>query len=327
MKQNIFLILSLILLMICFSSCRKMDTANESTTVVPLITESIPSNTDSSETTESTPAVTEDLTSGTDGTEATESIPVSSEDMTSVSDDTESPKEVLASLREWFDTDYSYTIRTVYTDLGFQGFEADYTQLTAKDGSFRFGTAFHQWHHPSEYDHTTTALFYYCYEGEEFVCYRRAGDEVISRMVMSEDSVADLKRSNKLALSGSAILPEYLSDFHETTPEKDGERNFVFTIALKDVESGSNFLSSYFDNVFNLFGESLYSEDGLSFRGLLITDSNLHPLALSYEFSEIEPYVESYVVWSEEILGCLRFEYTFDFDLSEHIEFPEEFVS
>lgn len=237
-------------------------------------------------------------------------------------------KEAVDLVREKLDGAHSFAIEDRYTDLGIQGFEEKISQTTAEDGSFRFDYSVKRWIHTAEYEMTSDAVFYYRYEGDDFVCYRST-DGGISRNVMTEEGRKDLERSHIRTVGGFAFLPRALTDFRETTGEEGGgERTFAFAVALKDLENTGSFLSSFCDRVFDSFGRSLYPEPGLTIRGTLVTDADLCPLRISYDFTELEPHVLSAVTWSSDPLGeiVLLFECSFDLDLPEHVEIPDVFL-
>ncbi|MBQ6585384.1 MAG: hypothetical protein IJH83_01080 [Coriobacteriales bacterium] len=266
-------------------------------------------------------------TTGAENASGTADNAISTADNTVVAPaDAVNTKPDIDLIREQLDRDYSFTMSMSYVDLGLQGIEQNISQETARDGSFVFETSTHQWWHPSDYDSTSAAIFYYRYEGDDFVCYQQI-DGKSTRTAMTEPQVADLRRSYEQMLSGSALLPDYISDFHETTPAgAAGERTFEFTFALEDLRGGATLLTARIDTVASMFGKDLYSVPGMSVRGLLTTDSNLRPLSLSYDLSEVGAYAQTSLVWSEEPMDLISFEYTFDFDLADHIEIPEVFA-
>ena len=206
-----------------------------------------------------------------------------------------------------------------YLDLGIQGFEMEHVQVFAKDKSFRFHTGGKQWNHQYDYEDEFIDRFYYCYEGSDYVCYMNLDGSEYTRTVLNVAQLAEIEATKRQTTSGIGFLPAEIADFRETTlDEPEGIRTFAFNYSLREAQASYGYLGSFLNNVFSMYGQE-YEGPELTLSGKLTTDVNLRPQSLSYDFSELEPYVLSVVV-SEETIGALSYEITFDYDLADHVD-------
>ena len=203
------------------------------------------------------------------------------------------PKEPLDIIKNWLSEDCSVRIVSQYMNMGINGYSQELTREYAKDGSFYFIDTRHQWNHTADYDSTNQREYYYRYENNSLVCYLKDAEEEIQRIVLSTEKEADINASRNVLTGAEGLLP------------------------------------SFIQIAFELYGSEYDPETNLSVFCLLeVEKDTLRPVRLTYDYSQIKPYVLSEGALSgEDALDTdlMTLTYEFDFDLPETIPVPDTF--
>jgi len=233
----------------------------------------------------------------------------------------------LHALREWFSQDFSFTISALYMNLAYNGFSQSIRQDSAMDDSFHFVTVTHQWDHVAQYDVTETADFYYRREEDGLACYMRIDDGAPTRGVLSAADELDNNASKQQIVGPAALLPVYMKDF---AVKEDGDQLLItFSLPFESVLSGSSLLSAFVSNMFSFSGTDKLPGSGTRILCTITAlKDTFKPVSLSYDLSELAPYVLSSGAQSAEFAFGTEFitlDYTFSYELPSAVSLPAAF--
>ena len=234
---------------------------------------------------------------------------------------------ILDAVRERLNEKYSYEVNRFFLNLAKNGFEETIIQRFAKDDSFTYDQTQRIWDHEAGSDNAVRRLFYYRYEGNDFVCYMKIDDQDTTRNVLDEETITEIRNSEVGFLSSYAILPEYLTDFIEMPSEIEGERVFSFILSVSDIKKDAydSYVSSYLNAALDFSEIDADKEPlfGYEIKCELKTDDELYPVSIEYDFSSLATLTGSYVLYDGND-SLLNVQLSFDFDLPNTIEMPDE---
>ena len=232
------------------------------------------------------------------------------------------PADLANEVRERLSETYSFEMKTRYVDLGVQGFEQTITETFAQNKTFDFSVFRRNWWHFPESEQTENTSFYYRFEEGRMVCYIRNEDGA-ERIVMTNVQRKELEGSRMKLEGPSAVFPPEAANLTEVPSEKAGEKQFRFDLTLGDCMKEETYLQAFLKNVFSMC-DHVQPDPSLIVVGTLTVGEDCRPVSLSYDFSALEPYVLSIVVYAEQPVGALTFEYSFDFDLAKTLPLPDD---
>jgi hypothetical protein len=240
------------------------------------------------------------------------------------------PKEPLEIIKERLSEDCSYQISTNYNALLFGGFSQKVVNEFAQDGSFHFTDVRRQWHHGSDYDSTDTKEYYYRYENGSLVCYSKFNEDDIQRVVLGKKEIATMAASRSTLIGADGLLPSYMEDFTDKGEHSGtGLCEFTFRIPVEQEIKRESFLSSFLQMAFEWYDSEYDPETNLYVSCLLeVEKDTLHPVKLTYDFSEVKPYVLSEGTLSGEFafdMDLMTLVFEFNYDLPETIPVPDTF--
>lgn len=229
----------------------------------------------------------------------------------------------LSAMKIQLTKDFSYTISYMYSDFPYVGFSQTIEQHSAKDGSFAFTCETKQWNNTTEYESTDLAEYYYRYENDEFICYLRHNYGEVTRSEVSDKVQREMEADRKRTLGYESLLPSYLMDFTEEAP---GEK-YTFRLPMARILEDNSYLAVYLNNIFTARDFTYDSSMELEIIGTCIVEKGSYkPLEITYDFSELKPYVLSNGANSAEYaldMECMYLEYHFDYDIPETAEAPD----
>lgn len=233
----------------------------------------------------------------------------------------------LEKIEEQLDSDMSFAVSYEYMHLAINGYSLETKQSYSRDGSFYFNVNTRQWDHRYSFEKKQNVEWYYRYEGEDFICYMKSDDGAVSRSVVSED-VKKAMASDKANIVGfDALFPSYLEDFTEVTAGEE----YSFRMPLNEIVQDDAFLSGFLKGVYTLHeSEHDPSLDLQIYCTCTVEKDTFRPLKITYDFSELKPYVLSDGALSGEgalDMDLLYMHYEFNYDLPESIEIPEDILN
>ena len=240
------------------------------------------------------------------------------------------PKEPLEIIKERLSEDCSYQISTEYNALLYGGFSQSIESEFAQDGSFRFTDVRHQWHHGSDYDSTDTKEYYYRYENGSFVCYSKLNEDETERIVLGKKEIATMEASRSVLIGAEGLLPSYMEDFTDKGENSTtGLREFTFRIPVGEEIQRESLLSSFLQMAFEWNDSEYDPKTNLYVSCFLeVEKDTLHPVKLTYDFTEIKPYVLSEGTLSGEFaldVDLMTLTYEFNYDIPDTVPFPDVF--
>lgn len=245
---------------------------------------------------------------------------------------TEPPAPVepdLGDVKQWLKKDFSFTLSYQYTNLGINGMSQETTQTFAADGSWSFINERKIWDHTANYESQENAEFYYLYEDSQLICYSSIDGSALQRTVVSSREKKEMDDSKAYIVGSPALLPKYLKNLCVT--QENTVTVFTFELPVDKVLADSTFLSVFVNNAFILAGQEYKDEYQAVILCTLETDSQtLQPKSLSYDFSQIKPYILSSGAQSGEYAldsDFVTMVYSFDFNLRETTEIPGHLIA
>ena len=195
--------------------------------------------------------------------------------------------------------------------------------LYAADGSYRMTNSRKNTHGTQETEET--AEFYYRYESDEFVCYKRVGDEVFSRTVMTIADLQAMEATRPLMAGAPALLPDYLQDL--TLTETEDTLVFAYQLPLAEVLDDNTMLAAFVRNAFTLSGADYDESQHLTIGCTLeVAPETYCPRSLTYDFEQVKPLVLTDGAFSFEYAlqtDLMTMSYSFDDDHPAAVTIPE----
>lgn len=250
------------------------------------------------------------------------------DDNSSTTDKATSAQDSLSSVRKWLDTDFSFNISYQYTNLAINGLSQETTQIFADDGSWSFSNKHKFWDHTTDYEQQDSADFYYRYENSQLICYSIVNDNEPQRSVLNNSDLKAMDDSKAYLIGVPGLLPDYLQDLSVT--KTYDATVFTYMLPVENVLSDSTLLSTYIKNVFKLSHYEYQHETKLKIGCKFETNpETFQPKSLSFDFSQLKPYVLSKDAQSGEQYFETEFMtmvFTFDYNLPPTIAIPENLI-
>ncbi len=237
-------------------------------------------------------------------------------------------QDPLIVLKQWLEKDYSFTIAYQYMNLAINGISQETTQVFAADGCWSFKNQRKVWDHTTNYESEENAEFYYCYENSQLICYSTANGNAPQRAIVTDDVRKEMDDSKAYMIGVPGLLPDYLQNLSIT--QTDDAAIFTYTLPVEKVLADSTLLAVYIQNVFALSNYEYEPEDQLLIGCTFETDPEaFRPKSLSFDFSQLKPYVLSDGAQSGELAldaDFMTMVYTFDYNLPSTIVIPENLI-
>ncbi len=231
----------------------------------------------------------------------------------------------LDRMKKELNNDFSFDISLMYMNLAKNGITETMKQTTGEDGSFYYLVEWSVWDYDTDYKQTERNEFYYQYEENIFYCYMKDNDGKISKQAISKSTEQEMKNDKKAIVGVNAIFPSYLENFEED----EVNHKYKFSLPVEQILKDNIHLSTFLDNVFGLCGVEYDETLNLKVVCNIETEEDTYrPIRVSYDFSELKPYVLSNLALEGE--GALDTEfmymtYEFDYNLDKSIQVPSEF--
>lgn len=240
--------------------------------------------------------------------------------------------DVLGPIASWLKENCSFSISYQYMNLARYGISQETEQEYATDGSFRFVTTRRQWNYASNYEYTETKQFYYRYENGILVCYMQQNDEKPTRTVPSAAVLTEMQTSKAMLVGPDGLLPSYLEEACALEQnDETGYAEYSFRVPLdKLLEAGDTLLSVFVNNVFSITGvDPVCAADVNIVCKIEAEVDTMRPVKITYDFTELKPYVFSDGALSAEYAfdtDLMYLTYTFDHSLVETIPVPDALI-
>ena len=231
----------------------------------------------------------------------------------------------LDRMKKELNNDFSFDITLMYMNLAKNGITETMKQITGEDGSFYYLVEWSVWDHDTDYEKTEKNEFYYQYEENIFYCYMKDKEGEISKQAISKSTEYEMKNDKKSIVGANAIFPSYMENFEEV----ETNQKYKFSLPVDQILKDNIHLSTFLDNIFGLCGVEYDESLNLKVVCNIETEKDTYrPIKVSYDFSELKPYVLSNLALEGE--GALDKEfiymtYEFDYDLDKSIQVPNEF--
>lgn len=237
-------------------------------------------------------------------------------------------QDPLFILKQWLETDFSFTLAYQYMNLANNGMSQEITQVFATDESWSFKDQFKIWSHARNYETEEIAEYYYRYEDSQYVCYSAVKGDEPQRIVITDTMRKEMDESRSHLTGAAGLLPDYLQDL--SVSQTDGTAVFTYTLPVEKILSDETLLSNFLLNVFDLSNYKYHPEAALMIGCTFETDpKTFQPKSLSFDFSQLKPYVLSNGAQSGEFaLGAdfMTMVYTFDYNLPATVTVPENMI-
>lgn len=234
----------------------------------------------------------------------------------------------LIVLKQWLKKDCSFTLSYLYMNLAINGMSQETTQTFAADGGWCLINQRKSWDHTTDYESEENAEFYYCYEDSQLICYSIIDGNTPQRAVLNETDQKAMNDSKAYMIGAPGLLPDYLQDL--SVAQTDDAAVFTYTLPVEKVLGDSTLLAVYVQNVFALSNYEYEPEDQLLIGCTFETDpETCQPKSLSFDFSQLKPYVLSNGAQSGEFAldtDFMTMIYTFDYKLPSTIAIPENLI-
>lgn len=237
------------------------------------------------------------------------------------------PQDPLAAVKSWLEADFSFDISSEYMELAVFGISQKINQTSAADGSWSFFLQRKVWDHTLDYEQQTLAEYYYRYEDTKLVCYSKIDDGQPQRMELSDRERKELEKSKGDMVGVPGLLPDYLQDM--SVSQTEDAAVFTFLLPVEDVLAETTILSVYIHNAMTLSYRDSLPENLMVVCTLEADPQTFQPRSLSYDFSQLKPYVLSEGTLSGEYAldtDCMTLVYTFDYNLSETTTIPKSML-
>ena len=234
----------------------------------------------------------------------------------------------LAAIKKWLNQDFSFTMSYQYMNLAINGMSQQTTQCFAADGSWSFITQRKTWDHRTDYESEEKAEFYYRYEDSQLVCYSQTDGSAPQRITIGKQEKAEMDESKAYIVGAPALLPEYLEAF--SVVQTESATILTFQLPVEKVMADSTILSMFVKNIFTLAGQEYKSEYHAMIICTLETDpKTLRPRNLSYDFSQLKPYILSDGAQNGEYAldtDFVTMTYSFDYELPDTTDIPDRLI-
>jgi hypothetical protein len=212
-------------------------------------------------------------------------------------------------------------------ELAVCGISQQINQTSAEDGSWSFFLQRKVWDHTLDYEQQTLAEYYYRYEDTKLVCYSKIDDGQPQRMELSDRERKELEKSKGDMVGVPGLLPDYLQDM--SVSQTEDAAVFTFLLPVEDVLAETTILSVYIHNAMTLSYRDSLPENLMVVCTLEADPQTFQPRSLSYDFSQLKPYVLSEGTLSGEYAlntDFMKLVYTFDYDLPETTTIPKSML-
>ena len=165
------------------------------------------------------------------------------------------------------------------------------------------------------------------YEDTKLVCYCKIDDGQPQRMELSDRERKELEKSKGDMVGVPGLLPDYLQDM--SVSQTEDAAVFTFLLPVEDVLAETTILSVYIHNAMTLSYRDSLPENLMVVCTLEADPQTFQPRSLSYDFSQLKPYVLSEGTLSGEYAldtDCMTLVYTFDYDLPETTTIPKSML-
>lgn len=237
-------------------------------------------------------------------------------------------QDPLVILKQWLGKDCSFTLSYLYMNLAINGLSQETTQVFAADGGWSFQNQRKNWDHTTNYETEENAEFYYRYEDSQLICYSIINGNVQQRAVLNKADQKAMNDSKAYMIGVPGLLPDYLQDLSVT--QTDDAAVFTYTLPVEKILADSTLLAAYIQNVFALSNYEYKPEDQLLIGCTFETaPETFQPKSLSFDFSQLKPYVLSNGAQSGEFAldaDFMTMVYTFDYNLPSTIAIPENLI-
>ena len=237
-------------------------------------------------------------------------------------------QDPLIILKQWLGKDCSFTLSYLYMNLAINGLSQETTQVFAADGGWSFKNQRKTWDHTTNYEFEDNAEFYYRYEDSQLICYSIINGNTQQRTVLNKADQKAMDDSKAYIIGIPGLLPDYLQDL--TVTQTDDAAIFAYTLPVEKVLADSTLLAVYVQNVFALSNYEYEPEGHLLIGCTFETDpETFQPKSLSFDFSQLKPYVLSKYAQSGEQSFETEFMtmvFTFDYNLPPTIAIPENLI-
>lgn len=238
------------------------------------------------------------------------------------------PSGPMGQLQQWLNKDSSFTISYQYMNLAVNGMSQSITQTQAADGSWSFHNQRKVWYHTSDYEVEESAEFYYRYEGSQLVCYSSIDGSTPQRAQLSSRDIAAMDKDKASMVGILGLLPEYMQEL--SIVQTNEAATISFRLPVDKVLEDETFLSMFVSNTFSLSGNEYKTAYNASILCTFETaPQTFQPKSVSYDFTEIKPYVLSSGAQSGEVAfeaDFLTMEYTFDYNLPATTQIPDYMI-
>lgn len=248
-----------------------------------------------------------------------DSAPVASDNSSTVVDPVKSIKSQLHY-------DSSFKVSFDFNNFLYNGFSQKIEQTSAKDSSFRFLLNRSQKNYSSE-DFSERVEYYYRYEKSDFICYMKKDDGDVERAKVSSETQHLMDLDRLRIIGADTLLPDYLEDF----TEKVAGEEYTFRLPLNKVMDDDSYLNAFLSMAYTFGGKE--HNDSLNLYitcTVYVEKDSYRPTKISYDFTEVKPYVFGDGVISAEYAfqsDFMTMAIEFDFNLLPTIEVPEEFLN
>ena len=237
-------------------------------------------------------------------------------------------QDPLTAVKQWLEKDCSFDLSYQYMNLLINGVSQQIVQTFAADGSWSFISQQKVWDHTSNYESERNGEYYYRYEDSQFICYCSFDGNAPERFVLTDRDIAEIEADRPYVSGVPALLPDYMQDFSVT--EANGAAVFTFQLPVEKVLEDNTMLSKFVTSVFSLSGAEYKPEYNAKILCTFESDpQTFQPKALSYDFSQIKPYVLSSGAQSGEYAldaDFVTMTYTFDYALPDTTEIPAHMI-
>ena len=232
------------------------------------------------------------------------------------------------ALKQWLEKDYSFTLAYQYMNLAINGISQETTRVFAADGCWSLKNKRKVWDHTTNYESEENAEFYYCYENSQLICYSTVNGNAPQRAIVTDNVRKEMDDSKGYMIGVPGLLPDYLQDLSVT--QTSDVAIFTYTLPVEKVMADTTLLAVYIQNVFALSNYEYQPEAKLLIGCTFETDpETFQPKSLSFDFSQLKPYVLSSGAQSGEYAlnaDFMTMVYTFDYNLLPTIAVPENLI-
>jgi len=239
--------------------------------------------------------------------------------------------ELLANAAQWLNKDCCFIFTYQFYNPGVFGMAQRTEQIYCEDGSMLMVTARQTQRQGSQEIQEEMGVFYYVYEGDQYVCYSRIDDQKPQRGVVTEQVLKEMEASEALLVGIPCLLPNYLQGLGVAElMEEEGITVFSYWLPLDAVMEDSTILSVFVNNAFSFAGKT-YPEDADA-RILVMLQVNTEtcqPLAATCFFNEVIPYLLPESALTDEVLqdqSLMTVDYRFNYELTGTVQVPEDMI-